>query len=138
MMRVDGFIHPQPPVSANHTSKTASRRAPGRLELAWLTMQYHRQAIAWGGGLLTLTLGLAVVGILRTITVGEPIEHTATVVSIPSSTSIHVEVELGNGSRVMVSRGDHVELLVGEVVAVTETRSGLGTTGLQLSEVVLD
>lgn len=125
-------------MSADRSTTPAKRRAPGRLELAHLTLQMHGRAIAWGAGLLTLTLTLATLGILRTVTVGDPIAHTGVVTVIPSSKSIHVEVELGDGIRVMVPRADYEDLVVGDQVALTETQSALGTTGFQLTEVVID
>lgn len=103
-----------------------------------MTVQMHGRAIVWGVVLLSLTLGLATVGILRTVTVGEPVAHVGTVIGIPSSQSIHVEVELGDGHRVMVPRGSQDDLEIGDEVAVTETSSALGTTGFQLSEATSD
>jgi hypothetical protein len=38
----------------------------------------------------------------------------------------------------MVPRADYEDLVVGDQVALTETQSALGTTGFQLTEVVID
>ncbi len=125
-------------MSTARSTQTTKRRAPGRLELARLTLQMYGQVIAWGAGLVMLTLALATLGILRTITVGDPVAHTGRVTHIPSSQSIHIEVQLGSGSRVMVPRADHDALLVGDEVALIETQSALGTTGFTLSEAITD
>ncbi len=125
-------------MTTDRSSTRVSRRGPTRLDLIRLTLQVHGRLIVWGVGLLVLTLGLGTFGILRTITVGEPVVHTATVIGIPSSQSIHVEVELESGSRMMVPRGLREDLVVGEVVEVTETTSALKSRNFQLTESTID
>lgn len=110
------------------------RRAPTRLDLLFLALRMNARSVAWFVGLAVMTVALTVVGVLRTVTVGEPVSHAGTIVEVPSSQSLHVHVELAGGERVLVARGEHEKLAVGESVSVTETQSALGVTAFALSE----
>ena len=115
------------------TAATRPRRPPGRLELAALTFRLHARAIAWGAGLVAITLALAVPGILQTVVEGEPVERAGTIVSVPSSGSIHVGVRLEGGETVLVRRRSAVPLAQGDRVRVLETRSPLSTVGYRMA-----
>jgi len=110
------------------------RRAPGRLELALLTLRLNARPIGWGAGLLSVTLALAAVGILQIVKDGDPIERVGTIVEVPSSQSIHVRVRLETGDDVLVPRRGRTRLVEGDRVTVLETVSVLSTVGYRLAE----
>ena len=110
------------------------RRAPGRLELALLTLRLNARPIGWSAGLLTVTLALATAGILQTVKDGDPVARAGTVVEVPSSQSIHVRVRLETGDDVLVPREGRTRLVEGDRVTVLETVSALSTVGYRLAK----
>lgn len=123
-------------MSTDHSNSGAARRAPSRWDLFMLTMQMHARSIVWISGIGLLTLAITVFGILRTVTVGDLSTHAGKVVDVPSSQSLHVQVELSNGNRVLVARGEHEVLSAGDRVTVSQSSSALGTTDYALTEVL--
>ena len=115
-------------------SEPGRRRAPGRLELALLTLRLNARSIGWGAGLLTVTLALATIGILQNVADGDPIARAGTVVEVSSSQSIHVRVRLESGDDVLVPRRGRTRLVEGDRVTVLETVSALSTVGYRLAE----
>ena len=117
---------------ADSPSDAGRRRAPGRLELAVLTLRLNARAIGWGAGVLGITLALAAIGILQGVRDGDPVARTGTIVGTPSSQSIHVRVRLENGDAVLVPRERRGRLADGDRVTVLETVSALSTVGYRL------
>jgi len=101
-----------------------------------LTLRLHARAIAWIAGLATITLTLAAIGILQSVTVGEPVMRAGTIIGVPSSQSIHVRVRLDGGNTVLVPREQrHGRLAEGDPVTVHETGNALSGIGYRLANV---
>ena len=99
-----------------------------------MTLRLHARAIAWIAGLATITLTLGAIGILQTVTVGDPVAWAGTIVDIPSSRSMHVRVLLDSGDAVLVPREQHHGRLVeGDPVTVLETGNALSGVGYRLT-----
>ena len=122
------------PLVPDTPPRPGPRRAPGRLELATLALGPHVRTIAWLVGLTIITLALATVGILSSVKTGEPVVRSGTIVDVPSSQSIHVEVRLETGDEVLVPRENDDPLAEGDAVTVIETTSALSTVGYRFAD----
>ena len=92
------------------------------------------RTIVWVGGLATITLALAAVGILQTVKTGDPVARAGTIVDVPSSRSFHVRVRLDTGDDVLVPRENDDPLAEGDPVTVIETVSALSTVAYRLAD----
>jgi len=100
--------------------------------MAKLTLGLHARTIGWVVGLAMMTLTLATVGILQSMTVGDPLTRAGTIIDVSSSQSMHVRVKLDTGDAVLVPREQHERLAEGDRVTVVQTTSALSTLGYRL------